>query len=209
MNAARARKRATGGYRPGKIKTAEGAVDYSARQVRETPEPFVSSVRGRFRDARGSCYRLPVRRRHRRASAAGSAAGGCAGRLGDRRGWRQIAAWIDGRFERGRRDGASVLSGPALGDPLLLVSDGAPGIIRAIKECFPRSARQRCLAHRMRNLPLMSRPIRGGNSRHGSQPAVRRLRGQSRVNWRRAYLGQTRGTQVLMPFVLDASIAAC
>ena len=39
-----------------------------------------------------------------------------------------------------------------LGDPLLIVSDGAPGIILAIEECFPRSARQRCLAHRMRNL---------------------------------------------------------
>ena len=39
-----------------------------------------------------------------------------------------------------------------LGDPLLVVSDGASGIIRAIEECFPRSARQRCLAHRMRNL---------------------------------------------------------
>src|ERR1700751_6473388 len=33
-----------------------------------------------------------------------------------------------------------------LGDPLLVVSDGAAGIIRAIEECFPRSARQRCLA---------------------------------------------------------------
>jgi putative transposase len=41
-----------------------------------------------------------------------------------------------------------------LGDPLLVVSDGAPGIIRAIEECFPRSARQRCLAHRMRNLAV-------------------------------------------------------
>jgi Transposase, Mutator family len=39
-----------------------------------------------------------------------------------------------------------------LGDPLLVVSDGAPGIIRAIEESFPRSERQRCLAHRMRNL---------------------------------------------------------
>lgn len=39
-----------------------------------------------------------------------------------------------------------------LGDPLLVVSDGAPGIIKAIESCFPRSARQRCLAHRMRNL---------------------------------------------------------
>ena len=41
-----------------------------------------------------------------------------------------------------------------LGDPLLVVSDGAPGVIRAIEECFPRSVRQRCLAHRMRNLAI-------------------------------------------------------
>ena len=39
-----------------------------------------------------------------------------------------------------------------LGDPLLVASDGAPGIIKAIDSCFPRSMRQRCLAHRMRNL---------------------------------------------------------
>lgn len=39
-----------------------------------------------------------------------------------------------------------------LGDPLLVVSDGAGGIVRAVEEGFPRSARQRCLAHRMRNL---------------------------------------------------------
>jgi putative transposase len=39
-----------------------------------------------------------------------------------------------------------------LPDPLLVISDGAPGLIRAIEECFPRSARQRCLAHKVRNL---------------------------------------------------------
>ena len=39
-----------------------------------------------------------------------------------------------------------------LGDPLLVVSDGAGGIIKALESCFPRSERQRCLAHRMRNL---------------------------------------------------------
>jgi putative transposase len=39
-----------------------------------------------------------------------------------------------------------------LNDPLLVTSDGAPGIIRAIEVCFPRAVRQRCLAHRMRNL---------------------------------------------------------
>ena len=33
-------------------------------------------------------------------------------------------------------------------------SQTSSGIIRAIEECFPRSARQRCLAHRMRNLAV-------------------------------------------------------
>ena len=39
-----------------------------------------------------------------------------------------------------------------LGDPSLVITDGAAGLIRAVEECFPRSYRQRCLAHRMRNL---------------------------------------------------------
>jgi transposase-like protein len=39
-----------------------------------------------------------------------------------------------------------------LPDPMLVVSDGAPGLICAIDECFPRSLRQRCLAHKLRNL---------------------------------------------------------
>jgi len=39
-----------------------------------------------------------------------------------------------------------------LPDPLSVASDGAPGVIRAIEECLPRSLRQRCLAHQMRNL---------------------------------------------------------
>lgn len=37
-------------------------------------------------------------------------------------------------------------------DPILVVTDGAPGLIRPVEECFPRSLRQRCLAHKMRNL---------------------------------------------------------
>ena len=139
------------GYRPGKVKTAEGAVDYSAPQVRDTPEPFISGVRaalsGRTRElerlavelyARGLSTRdiedtftddtgrrllsraavsedhreafkaeyedflqarspstpssIDVRRRHRRAAAAGPAAGSRPRSLGDRRGRTQIAA---------------------------------------------------------------------------------------------------------------------
>ena len=36
--------------------------------------------------------------------------------------------------------------------PLLVISDGAPGLIKAIDECFPKSKRQRCLVHKQRNI---------------------------------------------------------
>ena len=36
--------------------------------------------------------------------------------------------------------------------PLLVISDGAPGLIRAIDECYPKSKRQRCLVHKLRNI---------------------------------------------------------
>ena len=39
-----------------------------------------------------------------------------------------------------------------LGDPLPTVTDGVPGLIRAVEEVLPRSLRQRCLAHKLRNL---------------------------------------------------------
>ena len=48
------------GYRPGKIKTAEGAVDYSAPQVRDTPEPFVSNVRAALSGRTRELERLAV-----------------------------------------------------------------------------------------------------------------------------------------------------
>lgn len=44
------------------------------------------------------------------------------------------------------------LKGRNLNEPVLVVSDGAPGLIRGLEEVFPKSLRQRCLAHRMRNL---------------------------------------------------------
>ena len=39
-----------------------------------------------------------------------------------------------------------------LPDPLLAITDGAPGLVRAVETCFPRALRQRCLVHRLRNL---------------------------------------------------------
>lgn len=80
-----------------------------------------------------------------------------------------LAAWgftFDGRkvllhlMAGSKEDGETVsaffqdMRARGLGDPLVVVCDGAPGIIKAIETCFPRSARQRCLAHRMRNLAV-------------------------------------------------------
>ena len=39
-----------------------------------------------------------------------------------------------------------------LGPPVLTVTDGAPGLIKAVEEIWPKSLRQRCLAHKMRNI---------------------------------------------------------
>jgi len=39
-----------------------------------------------------------------------------------------------------------------LAAPMLIVADGAPGLIKAIEHCWPASDRQRCCVHRARNL---------------------------------------------------------
>src|SRR5690242_9296047 len=201
------------GYRTGKMKTAEGAVEYSAPQVRERPGPFGSSVRsglsGRTRELERLAVQLYARglstrdiedaftdemgRRLLSRAAVSEITerlwaeyeGFCKRDLSEhaivylfvdgiaerlRPGGRReavLAAW--GLGEDGRKVLLALMAGSkedvetvraffqdlrarGLGDPLLVVSDGAPGIIRAVEECFPRSARQRCLAHRLRNL---------------------------------------------------------
>jgi putative transposase len=44
------------------------------------------------------------------------------------------------------------LIGRGLGAPMLIVADGAPGLTKAIEQCWPASDRQRCCVHRARNL---------------------------------------------------------
>jgi putative transposase len=44
------------------------------------------------------------------------------------------------------------LTGRGLASPLLVISDGAPGLISAIEQAYPRALRQRCLIHRARNI---------------------------------------------------------
>src|SRR5262249_60994547 len=52
-------------------------------------------------------------------------------------------AWQD--FLAGLRD-------RGLSSPLLIISDGAAGLIGAIEQVYPKALRQRCLVHRARNI---------------------------------------------------------
>ena len=201
------------GVRTGRLKTAEGFVDYAAPQIAGRDEPFRSEIReslkGRtqaledlavemlarglsvrdiedaFRDESGrlllsrtavseigerlwadyqefagrdlSEYDIaylfvdgiaerirPGQKREPVLAAWGFTASGAKVLLHLMAGSREDAETVSAFFQDMRRRG--------LGDPLLVVSDGAAGIVKAIETCFPRSARQRCLAHRMRNL---------------------------------------------------------
>jgi transposase-like protein len=44
-----------------------------------------------------------------------------------------------------------------LGAPMLIVADGAPGLIKAIEQCWPASDRQRCCVHRAQPLRQAAR----------------------------------------------------
>jgi len=44
------------------------------------------------------------------------------------------------------------LTARGLAEPLLVVGDGAPGLVRAIDELWPGADRQRCAVHRLRNI---------------------------------------------------------
>src|SRR4051794_27648227 len=203
------------GYRTGRMKTAEGVVEFAAPQVRDTAEPFVSGIRQNLAGRTGALEDLAVELYARGLSTrdiedaftdeAGrrllsrAAVSEITERLWaeyeafttrDLSEYRIVYLFVDGIAERLRagqarepvlaawgigEEGGKVLlhlmagskedtetvraffqdmRGRGLGDPLIVVSDGAPGIIRALEECFPRSARQRCLAHRMRNLAV-------------------------------------------------------
>ena len=201
------------GYRTGRVKSAEGTIEYSAPQIADRAEPFDSRIRKAIAGRTEALETLAVEMYARGLSTRDIEALFCDGAgksLLSRtavsevteRLWAEYQAFasrdlsefevlylfVDGIAERlhpGRpreavlsawgivSDGKKVLLGLApgtkedtasckeflqdlrrrgLGDPLLVTSDGAPGLVRAIEECFPRSLRQRCLVHKMRNL---------------------------------------------------------
>src|SRR5215472_16647592 len=50
------------------------------------------------------------------------------------------------------KDFLADLKDRGLASPLLVISDGAPGLIGAIEQVYPKALRQRCLIHRARNI---------------------------------------------------------
>lgn len=60
--------------------------------------------------------------------------------LGNRESYESCLAFLRGLKARG------------LKDPVLVTSDGAPGLIQAVEELFPLALRQRCLVHKKRNV---------------------------------------------------------
>jgi transposase-like protein len=203
------------GTRPGRLKTAEGSMTYSAPQIAGLDQPYRSEIREHLKGQTEALESLAVEMLARGLSVrdiedafrdesgrlllsktAVAEIGkqlwddyqefksrdlseyeiaylfidGIAERL--RPGQKRepvLAGWgftFDGRkvllhlMAGSKEDGETVsaffqdMRTRGLGDPLLVASDGASGIIKAIETCFPRSARQRCLAHRMRNLAV-------------------------------------------------------
>jgi putative transposase len=62
-----------------------------------------------------------------------------------------VALGMRESFEDSQTLGRDLIS-RGLGAPMLIVADGAPGLIKAIEQCWPASDRQRCCVHRARNL---------------------------------------------------------
>jgi transposase-like protein len=210
----RGRKRGyRNGYRTGRLRTAEGMVEYSAPQISDLDEGFRSAVRKQLGRRSNELEQLGLEMYARGLSTRDIEAvfrGEDGETLLSRSSvseltealWNEYEAFatrdlsdieplylfLDGIAERLRvsapreailcawaitRSGKKVLVHLApgskestdcvrdflqdlkrrgLGDPVLVATDGAPGLIRAVEECFPVSLRQRCLAHRVRNI---------------------------------------------------------
>lgn len=201
------------GYRRGRLRTAEGPIEYGVPQIADRAEPFASRVRAGLAGRTAELERLAVEMfarglstrdieaAFRDATGASVLSRSAVSQVTERL-WQEYEAFatrdlsefptayvfVDGvaaRLHAGMPreavlcawgltdDGRKVLLHLApgtkedtasctaffedlkrrgLADPLLVITDGAPGLIRAVETCFPRALRQRCLVHRLRNL---------------------------------------------------------
>ena len=78
--------------------------------------------------------------------------------------------------------------------PMLIVGDGAPGLIKAIEQCWPASDRQRCCVHRARNLyaKLPDQSANGPSTRTGRRSMTRSTTATPSNDCRRSSTSSTR-----------------
>src|SRR5438128_9683128 len=143
------------GYRRSRLRTAEGAIEYGVPQVAVTERLWqeYEAFAGRDLSEFAVAYLFVDGVAERLHAGLPREAVLCAWGITDNGpkvllhlapGTKEDTASGTAFFEDLKRRG--------LPDPLLVVTDGAPGLIRAVETCFPRALRQRCLAHRLRNL---------------------------------------------------------
>src|SRR5512132_2049122 len=150
------------GYRPGRPKTAEGAMAYSAPQVAGKPEPYHSAIREHLKRQTQALEDLAIELLARGLSVRDieDAFRDESGRLLlSRTAVSEIGArlWADYQ-ELASRDlseyDITYLFVDGIAERLRPGQRRAPvlAVVKALETCFPRSERPRCLAHRMRNL---------------------------------------------------------
>jgi transposase-like protein len=87
------------------------------------------------------------------------------------------------------------LKDQGLASPLLIISDGAPGLIAAIEQAYPKALRQRCLVHRARNIlakiPRECRPRSRTPTGRSSTPRISPP-DPARTSWRSSTRGSAR-----------------
>jgi len=202
------------GYKPGKLRTAEGKVSIDKPQVRDGPDLYCSRVWPEVKGNTDALERIAVEMYARGCSTrdieellkdedgglllSRSSISSLSERLWedyerfckeDLSGYDVVYLFADAVYESMRlhktakegilvvwgilSDGSKVLLGMKLGnkesyedwlelfrslisrglrESVLGTTDGAPGLIRAFEECFPRSLRQRCVVHKKRNI---------------------------------------------------------
>src|SRR3954469_15065341 len=74
-------------------------------------------------------------------------------------------------YEDGQALGRDLIA-RGLGARMLIVADGAPGLIKAIEHCWPDSDRQHCAVHRLRNLLAKLPEPQGERVRHAYWQAL-------------------------------------
>jgi len=146
------------GYEPKHVQTEGGLLELAIPQLRGTEEPFQPRLAERLPTRTADLESL-VRGMYVRGLSTQDVTGLFADTFGGSRLSKstvsRVTQQLTQTFETWRRRDLTDLAIVYLfldGQYHLVVMDGAPGLVKAVKRVWPRASRQRCLAHKMRNI---------------------------------------------------------